>query len=378
MGARIAVYGASGYTGSLVARELRRRGHAPVLAGRSAKRLRALADELGGEAEVRTAAVDDLDALRHAIGDADTVINCAGPFVRHGEPVVRAAVQTGTHYVDTTGEQPFIQRVFERHDDAARAAEVAVVPALGFDYAPGDLICRLAARGHEPLRELVVAYAVSRLEPTRGTLRSALEMMKGGDVVYEEGGWRPAGSTPLRARFPFPSPVGTQPVARYPAGEVVTVPRHTRTRRVTAVITASTFLPIAPLGPGLPIALPVVALALRTPLRAIISQAIGRLPAGPGEEARRRSRFTVVARAIGEDGRIGEAEVHGSDVYGITAKCVVHGALLLAEGAHTRSGVLAPAAAFDPVAFLNFLTGHGLSYEIGASPVGSPQRRSPV
>ncbi len=200
----IAVYGATGYTGRLVAREAARRELPLVLSGRDAARLHAVAEELQIDAPVRAAALDDRDALRHALGDCATVINCAGPFTRLGEPVVRAAVETGTHYADTTGEQPFMQRVFERYDDAARAAEVAVVPAVGFDYLPGDLICRLAATGHEPLRELVLAYAVKGFAATRGTLHSALLALRGGDLAYEGGEWRPAGPGPLRAAFTFP------------------------------------------------------------------------------------------------------------------------------------------------------------------------------
>src|SRR5256885_11036787 len=199
----IAIYGASGYTGRLVAHEAARRGLPLMLSGRDAGRLHAVAEELPAETPVRAAALDDRDALRHALGDCAAVINCAGPFTRLGEPVVRAAVETGTHYVDTTGEQPFMHRVHERYDDAARAAEVAVVPAVGFDFLPGDLIARLAATGHEPLRDLVVAYAVKGFAATRGTLHSALQTLRGDDLAYEDGDWRPAGAGPLRAGFTF-------------------------------------------------------------------------------------------------------------------------------------------------------------------------------
>ena len=58
---------------------------------------------------------------------------------------MRAAVETGTHYVDTTGEQPYMRFIYDRLDDAAQAAEVAVVPAVGFDYVPGDLLAPLVA-----------------------------------------------------------------------------------------------------------------------------------------------------------------------------------------------------------------------------------------
>jgi short subunit dehydrogenase-like uncharacterized protein len=360
----IAVYGATGYTGRLVAHEAARRGLPIVLSGRDAGRLHAVAQELGVDVPVRAAALDDRDALRHALGDCAAVINCAGPFTRLGEPVVRAAVETGTHYVDTTGEQPFMQRVIERYDDAARAAEVAVVPAGGFDYLPGDLISRLAATGHEPLRELVVAYAVTGFAATRGTLHSALQGMRGGDVAYEDGEWRRAGPGPLRAAFRFPEPVGRQPVARFPAGEVLTVPRHTRTRKVTTLITTTTILPVPALAPVVAALTPALGVILRTPVRALADAAIDRLPEGPSEEQRRRSRFTVAVLAHGEGGATGRGVVSGGDVYGLTAASAVQAASLLADEGYDRTGVLSPASAFEPTAFLDYLGDHGLTYEL--------------
>jgi short subunit dehydrogenase-like uncharacterized protein len=311
--------------------------------------------------------VDDVRALRRVFADCAAVINCAGPFTRHGESVVRAAVESGTQYVDTTGEQPYMKRIADRYDEAARSAEVAVVPAMGFDYVPGDLICRLTAEGHEPVRELVVAYAVSGFGATRGTLRSALEAMKGGDFAYVDGDWRPAGAGPLRAKFAFPAPIGPQAVGKYPSGEIVTVPRHTDVRTVTSLVTLTTFLPIAALAPLVPFTLPALGLALRTPVSTVIDQAIGRLPEGPDEESRRAARFTIVAVAHGEDGTTSSGIVRGEDVYGLTAVTAVHGASLMAGESYDRTGVLSPATAYDPVAFLNFLGDHGLSWQLDAA-----------
>jgi short subunit dehydrogenase-like uncharacterized protein len=366
----VAVYGASGYTGRLVAREVVRRGLDLVLAGRNAEKLRRVADEAGLDAPVRAAAIDDRDALRHALGDCAVVINCAGPFSRYGEPVVRAAVETGTHYLDTTGEQRYMKRIVDRYDDAAAAAEVAVVTAAGFDYVPGDMLCRLAARDHEPLTELVVAYAVRGVGVTRGTMHSALEIMKGGDLAYVDGDWRPAGPGPLRASFNFPEPVGRQPVGKYPSGEIVTVPRHTRTRKVTSLISVGA--PVAALAPLVPLALLPLGLALRTPLKPLIHTTIDRLPEGPSEQVRRAARFTVAALAHGMDGTTGRGVLRGSDIYGLTAVIAVHAAEQMADESYDRAGALSPAMAFEPAEFLNYLGDHGVSYELDSAAQGVP------
>lgn len=362
----IVVYGATGYTGALVAHELRRRGLAMVLAGRSADKLARLADELGGGGDVATRAValDDREGLRHLLGDAAVVIDCAGPFMRYGEPVVRAAVETGTHYVDTTGEQPYIGLVQERFDDAAQAAGVAVVPAMGFDYVPGDLIAHLAAQGVEPLRELVLAYATTRVQPTRGTLRTSLGMTADNGVVYEDGTWRPAPLRPARGRFPFPDPVGSQPVMRFPSGEVLTVPRHVRTRKVSTFMTVETFAGTPAAAPFVPLVAPALTLALRSPLGGMLEPLLARFPEGPSDAMRRAARFTVVAVAHGEDGRIRRGVVTGGDVYGLTAATAVHGAALMAQPGYDRRGVLSAATAYEPSAFLDALAEHGIAYEL--------------
>lgn len=364
----VAVYGATGYTGRLVAGELRRRNVELVLCGRTAPRLRDLASQLDVRAPVRVASVDDLDGLRHSFADCPAVINCAGPFSRLGEPVIKAAVESATHYLDTTGEQLYMQRVFERFGDAARAAEVAVIPGMGFDYVPGDLICRLAAQGHEPLRELVVAYAVQGFGATRGTMHSALEAMRGGALDYRHGSWRRAGLAPGRVSFTFPEPVGRQPMLRFPSGEVVTVPRHTRTDAVTSLISASAFVPHPAAADMARLALPGAALAMRTPLKSMIDLAIDRLPEGPSAQERARARFTVAALARGQDGTTGHGLVRGADMYGLTAVTAVEGATrLLGDGA-TRAGVLSPASAFDPAAFLDALAEHGVSHRVDGVP----------
>jgi len=357
----IVVYGATGFTGTLVAHELRRRGLDTVLAGRSAEKLARLAEQLGGDVATRAVALDDDAGLRELLAGAAAVIACAGPFMRHGEPVVRAAAATGTHYVDTTGEQPFMALVRDRYDGPARGSGAALVPAMGFDYLPGDLLAHLTAHDVEPLRELVLAYAPRQLQPTRGTLRSALGMLAAPSVVYTDGSWRPASLRAQRASFAFPEPVGSQPVLPYPSGELLTVPRHVRTRTVISLITVETFAGTPKAAPVAPVAMPALALALRTPLSRALEPLLARFPEGPSEASRARVRFTLVVEAHGEDGRTRRGVATGGDVYALTAATAVHGAALMAEPGYDRTGFLAPAEAYDAKAFLDALE---LTYEI--------------
>ena len=363
----IAVYGATGYTGRLVARELQRRGLEARLCGRNGDKLRALTRELGADWETRAAAIDDTPALLKALEGADTVISCAGPFTYYGAPVLEAALANDAHFCDTTGEQGYMRGVFEHFDDPARERGVAVIPAVGFDYVPGDLAAALAARDREPLDELVVAYAVAGLGVTRGTMHSALEMLGGEVLDYAGGAWRPAGRPELGATFAFGGELGDQRVARYPGGEVVTVQRHVDTRSVTLWMTASTFAPHPRLVGTVAAASVAVAGLLRTPLRDAVDAVVDRLPEGPDEDARRAARFTIVADAHGRDGSRQRATVRGTDVYGLTAVMAVELGRRLADGEITARGALAPAQAVEAEEFLGFLGDHGLTYEVGAA-----------
>src|SRR5918997_4522369 len=154
---KIAVYGASGFTGGLAAAELGRRGLSPVLVGRSPERLRKAAADAGvADAEIRVAGLDDPVALAAAFAGCAAVVNAAGPFALWGEPVVRAAIAAGCHYVDTAGEQGYIRRILETVGPDAERAGLTVVPAMADDGGPGDLIAHLTARELVNVADLLV------------------------------------------------------------------------------------------------------------------------------------------------------------------------------------------------------------------------------
>jgi short subunit dehydrogenase-like uncharacterized protein len=357
----VVLYGATGYTGRLVAAELARRGVDAVLAGRDAARLAALRADLRVEWPLRAAPVDDLVALRAAVAGAGVVVSCAGPFTRLGAPLVDAALAAGAHHLDTTGEQRYVRQLFEHLDGPARANGAAVVPAAGFDYVPGDLLAAVVARGRGPLRELRLVYDVHGLGATRGTLRSAVAVLAERDVVHEDGGLRPGAALPERGTFTFPAPVGRRATVRYPGGEQVTVPRHVDTRRVVERITAASLVPGVPAAALPPAAAGLAALA-RVPLAAgALEAAIDRLPEGPGEGARRATRFTIACEAEALDGSVATGVLRGHDLYGLTAVIAVEAAVRLAAGEAPRPGVLAPAEAFRPAEFLAALGEHGVS-----------------
>lgn len=355
----IAVYGATGFTGRLVAAELRRRGAQMVLAGRNRAKLEILAEEIGEGAETRAVQLGDTAGLRKLLEPCGAVIACAGPFQRHGEPVLAAAVEARTHYLDTTGEQPFMRTVFERYGAAAERAGIALVTAMGFDYVPGDMIAALTA-GAGPVDEVVLAYWVKGFGATRGTALSALGMLAGGDVEWRDGRLQPAPQSVSRGMWDFGGSIGRQRMVRYPAGEHIMVPAHVQTPRVRTLLSASTAVPLP--GPAASLVMAPFQLAVRTPLRRALEALIPRLPEGPSTDSRRRSRFVIECEARGPGGTR-RGRVTGSDPYGLTARTTVEGALRCAAPEYDRRGALAPSQAFDPADFLDSLSSAGVEYE---------------
>src|SRR5262245_2090218 len=117
--ARWILYGASGYTGELIARAARERGLAPVLAGRNADSVGRLARDLGFEAQSFSLA--DAAATRASLRGARLVLNCAGPFSATARPMLEACLAERVSYLDITGEIGVFDYAQGLHEEAQRA-----------------------------------------------------------------------------------------------------------------------------------------------------------------------------------------------------------------------------------------------------------------
>ena len=348
MGERVAVIGATGFTGGVVVQELLGRGVEVVAVGRNPAKL----DALPVDVERHVADVADRVVLARSLDGCRAVVNCVGSFVDFGETVVEAAIAAAVPYVDTTGEFPFLRRVFEMHDTAARTAGVALVPGMAFYSAPADLAAALAARAlGRPPDTVDIGYRLVGARPSKGTLRTNLRRAGQPCEVWQDGRLvsRRTGDDPRE--FRFPEPYGATTVARWPGAEVLGVPRHTGARSVAVYV-----------------AMPKAAAAVfRNPRLTALLQPVGRAvvgtkTGGPSAEARARARYVVVVEA-----RAGSAAtrcvIDGHDMYGVTAAACAEAALRLAApsltpGGETRSGALSPAEAFDPADFLDSLAGY--------------------
>ena len=142
----VVVYGATGYTGRLVAEYLARRcadGLAATwaMAGRSAEKLAAVRDEIGAPADTPLVVADAADpgSVAAMAGRTQVVLTTVGPYQLYGNEVVAACVEAGTGYVDLSGEVVWMRQMIDRHEARAKETGARIVFSTGFDSVPFDL-----------------------------------------------------------------------------------------------------------------------------------------------------------------------------------------------------------------------------------------------
>jgi short subunit dehydrogenase-like uncharacterized protein len=206
----LVLYGATGFVGRQTVAYVAR--HAPglrfALAGRSARRLeevRAAAGPGAAQAGIVVADATDAAALDALASQATVMLSTAGPFALVGSELVAACVRQRTHYVDITGETPWVRDLIDRHHARAERDGTRIVPCCGFDSVPSDLGAWLVAsavrrESGEPCVAVKACHSM-RGGLNGGTLASALNMAASGDAQRFRDPFllNPPGSTPADA-----------------------------------------------------------------------------------------------------------------------------------------------------------------------------------
>ena len=140
----IIVYGASGFTGRLVAEYMQQQYGGRVnwaMAGRSAEKLAQVRDEMAIKATIPVVTADAGNEAELAAMAARTkvMITTVGPYQLYGSALVAACVAAGTDYVDLSGEPGWMHEMIEAHDEAAKVSGARIVHSCGFDSIPFDL-----------------------------------------------------------------------------------------------------------------------------------------------------------------------------------------------------------------------------------------------
>ncbi|HEX6459142.1 MAG TPA: NAD(P)H-binding protein [Thermoleophilaceae bacterium] len=343
----IVLFGATGYTGRLVADALAKRGAHPLLAARNENAVKQMAEELGG-LESAVADVTRPDTLRELVDEYTVLVSTVGPFLRWGSTAVGVAVDAGAVYLDSTGEPPFIRQVFEQRDAPARARGATLITAFGYDFVPGNLAAAIALeRAGERGAKVSVGYFL-----TGGG--SPREAMSGGTASSVAG-------------------VMMAPAFRFENGRVVT---ERSAKRVRAFSTGGKQLSGISIGCSEHLSLPRIYPSLREvdvylgwfgPASRVMQgmSALSAIPGvtagsqrlaerfvkgstgGPGPEARAKSGSLVVAEVEDSAGSVIErVELRGPNGYTFTGEILAWGAVQAAEEGVEGAGSLGPVEAF--------------------------------
>lgn len=189
----VLVWGATGFTGKLVAEYLATHYGAGDLrwglGGRSLSKLEEVRASLArmdtrfADLPLLVADAHDVDSLRKVVAQTRAVCSTVGPFAIHGSLLVAACVQEQTHYADITGEPQWIVAMIDAHHDAAKAAHARIVPCCGFDSIPSDLgtqmmVEHLREHHQQATRSVHAVFGPLRGQFSGGTFASILHLVE--------------------------------------------------------------------------------------------------------------------------------------------------------------------------------------------------------
>lgn len=346
MTVRLLIYGANGYTGELIARAAAALGLNPVLAGRSAGPVQALARELGCEA--RVFGLDDPAAVAAGLSGCGVVVHCAGPFSATAAPMMAGCLAVRAHYTDITGEIEVFELGF-RNDDAARRAGIVICPGVGFDVVPTDCIALTLKNALPDATRLALGFD-SKASLSRGTASTSVEGLGNGSRVREGGKLVriPLGARSRRIDFG----AGEKLATAIPWGDVSTA------YRTTGIPNVEVYVPVSPRALANLQRLGRLGWLLRRKsVQAVLKWRIRKGAAGPTAQERERTPVHVWGEAANAAGRTVTARLRVPNGYTLTTDAAVAVARRLLESA-AAPGFTTPARLMG-AGFVSTLPGAG-------------------
>jgi short subunit dehydrogenase-like uncharacterized protein len=328
---RLMIYGATGYTGRMAAAHARAAGLDLILAGRHETRLAEFGRSL--DAEHRVFTLDHDAAIDAALQDVAVLLNCAGPFQRTADALMRGAIRAGAHYLDIAAELDGY-RLAEAYDADARAAGVMLLPGSGGSVAMlGSLAGRAAERVRHPYTIRVALHVAGAM--SRGSAISAAENLTPECLERADGVLRSRKPDTTR-NFDF----GSGPVPCFP----VTLPDLVTLWRTLQAPNIGTFVHVS--GSAFP------------------TGNLDPLPDGPSAEERDANRYQASVEVTGAGGVTVRAILDTVNGYSFTAMAAVETARRVLAG-ETQPGFQTPAGLF----------GHGFAETIANTTIQILQDR---
>jgi short subunit dehydrogenase-like uncharacterized protein len=173
----IVVYGATGFTGQLVAEYLAARYKNDkelrwAMAGRSLEKLKSVRDAIGAAADTLLIVADASDpaSLKAMVDQTKSVLTTVGPYQLYGNDLLAACVVSGTDYVDLCGEPIWMRQMIDKHEAAAKASGARIVFSCGFDSVPFELGAFFVQEEAKRVFGAPASRVKGRVRDMRGTL----------------------------------------------------------------------------------------------------------------------------------------------------------------------------------------------------------------
>jgi short subunit dehydrogenase-like uncharacterized protein len=358
---RILLFGATGYTGRITASLLTKSGAAPVLVGRNKSALVRMVENLSEESPAGRKPTYELadasapESVRALLQSQDDVlISTVGPFARLGKPAVAAVVDAGAAYVDCSGEPTFIREMFESWGPKAQRTGARLLPAMGYDYAPGNLAAGLLLQRGGSVTGMDIGYFVrGPYTPSSGTMGTMGQIMLEPSYVFRDGTVQTERTGGQVHSFDLDG-VGCDAVsmggseqfaipAYHPALQNLDVYVGLAGRWSKAASAAGAITSNALNVPGIGQAMGIV-------MRAALGGVSDRGPA-----PHQRIKATSVVMAIGRDAsgeQTGKVTVEGPNPYDLTGHLLAWSARMLSRRADKQVGTLGPVSAFGLDAYV--------------------------
>ena len=307
-GEEFLIYGATGYTGTLVARLAKARGLRPVLAGRNAATLATMGKSLG--LEYRVARLDRPEELQEAISSMSVVVNAAGPYSATAEPLFSACLRTGTHYLDVSGEIPVFEAL-QKRDAEAQQANIMLMPGVGFVVLASDCLAAHVAGKLPDAQRLRLAVSRTNLF-SRGSAKTMMELFDGGIKIRQDGHLRSVGIGSLERQFDFGQ--GTKPAVVVSWPDVVTAYYSTQIPNI------ETYFEVGPMERSSIFYARSAGWLMKLPLsRPLLNAQLSMLPQGPSDAQRAQQSRVIVAEVEDSAGRIARSRLTTPEAYTFTA-----------------------------------------------------------
>jgi short subunit dehydrogenase-like uncharacterized protein len=337
----ILIYGATGYTGKLIAKVAADQGSQPILAGRDLEKVQAIAKPLGLAS--RAFDIRDPQRIDAEIRDVAVVLCVAGPFSATSKPMANACLRNRVHYLDITGEIDVFEALAAR-DAEAKAQGVTLLPGVGFDVVPSDC---LAAHLKRRLPDAIglKLYLSLGANMSRGTAKTMIEAVAAGTRL------RRNGRLVTRTRAEEGScdfGRGKRPTVQVSWGDVSTAYRSTGIPNIEVQFEA----------------LPAIRRMTQTPalvksflglgfMQSFLKAQVDRMPEGPSEAARRAGQAVLVGVARNAAGQTVRSRLRTPEGYALTALTAFVAAKRVAAG-QVETGFQTPSLAFGPDYILSF------------------------